>query len=148
MKESETKGLIDVKLALKEERKYKAQRLNNIKTLNRTNPKEFWREVNKLGPGKANTNIDSVIMDDGSVSSNPNDILSRWKSEYSRLFSSEIQQADSGFIEQLQQLNEQLEHEYETLNPSTETIDTDLQLMNDPISVEEKTALQVKECNS
>ncbi|CAG2209764.1 unnamed protein product [Mytilus edulis] len=126
-----------------EERKYKAQRLNNIKTLNRTNPKEFWREVNKLGPGKANTNIDSVIMDDGSVSSNPNDILSRWKSEYSKLFSSEIQQADSGFIEQIQQLNEQLEHEYEALNPSTETIDTDLQLMNDPISLEEtKRALQ------
>ncbi|CAG2197290.1 unnamed protein product [Mytilus edulis] len=126
-----------------EERKYKAQRLNNIKTLNRTNPKEFWREVNKLGPGKANTNIDSVIMDDGSVSSNPNDILSRWKSEYSKLFSSEIQQADSGFIEQIQQLNEQLEHEYEALNPSTETIDTDLQLMNDPILLEEtKRALQ------
>ncbi|VDI62394.1 Hypothetical predicted protein [Mytilus galloprovincialis] len=60
-----------------EERKYKAQRLNNIKTLNRTNPKEFWRERST---------------------------------------------SDSGFIEQIQQLNEQLEHEYETLNPSPKTM--------------------------
>ncbi|CAG2245226.1 unnamed protein product [Mytilus edulis] len=35
-----------------EERKYTAQRLNRIKSINQGNPKEFWREINKLGPGK------------------------------------------------------------------------------------------------
>lgn len=120
-----------------EERKYVAQRLDNIKTFNQKNPKEFWREVNKLGPGKDTKTIDSVIMGDGSVSHNPNDILSRWKQEYAKLFSGDIQNVDNDFIEQLEQLNTQLEQEFESLNHTNETIDTEQQSINDPISIEE-----------
>ncbi|CAG2194034.1 unnamed protein product [Mytilus edulis] len=121
-----------------EERKYTAQRLNRIKSINQGNPKEFWREISKLGPGKTSTNIDSVNMDDGSVSHDPSEILQRWKEEYSKLFSSDNTKVDSEFVEQLQNLNSQLEREYENLPVNQTYVDnTSTSELNEPISLDE-----------
>ncbi|VDI21972.1 Hypothetical predicted protein [Mytilus galloprovincialis] len=73
-----------------EKRKYTAERLNRIKTMNTSNPKEFWREINKLGPGKENTKIDCVVLNEGGYSNDPNIILGRWKEEYAKLFFGEF----------------------------------------------------------
>ena len=78
-------------------------------------------------------------MNDGSVSHNPNDILQRWKEEYSKLFSSEVTNADSEFIERLHSLNTELECEYNDLGFNNESADAnpDISDMNDPITLEE-----------
>lgn len=120
-----------------EERKYKIQRLNNIKSFNSGNSKEFWREVNKLGPGKTRTNIDCVNMLDGSVSHNSTDILQRWKEEYSNLFSSEVVNVDNQFTAQVQTLNHQLQQELDNCDIQEEDDTTGITEVNESISFQE-----------
>ncbi|VDI60847.1 Hypothetical predicted protein [Mytilus galloprovincialis] len=59
------------------ERQYEAEQRNKFKTLNTQNPKEFWKEVNKLGPKTTQQNIDSVFREDGTISYDTNEILER-----------------------------------------------------------------------
>ncbi|VDI18100.1 Hypothetical predicted protein [Mytilus galloprovincialis] len=77
-------------------------------------------------------------MDDGSVSHDPSEILQRWKEEYSKLFSSDNTKVDSEFVEQLQNLNSQLEREYENLPVNQTYVDnTSTSELNEPISLDE-----------
>ncbi|VDH95785.1 Hypothetical predicted protein [Mytilus galloprovincialis] len=86
---------------------------------------EFWKEVNKLGPKTTKQNIDSVFREDGTISYDTNEILERWRSEYSKLFSAEITEVDDLFMSNIEQLNAQMEAEV-----------TDATL-NDDINIEE-----------
>ena len=65
------------KILRQEERKFTKERREKIQTLNTSNPKEFWNEIKKLGPGRKNTIIDNVVMDDGTYSNDPNVIRER-----------------------------------------------------------------------
>ncbi|CAG2193097.1 unnamed protein product [Mytilus edulis] len=133
----------NLKCAFKTSRKtFDKQRKNRIQTLNTSNPKEFWREIKKLGPGRTKTVIDSVILEDGSYSNDPNVILSRWKEEYSKLFSGNSEEINDEFIKQLKTLNEQWEEELCAAEAGADNIQH-ISDMNEPVSLEEtKTALR------
>ncbi|VDI29771.1 Hypothetical predicted protein [Mytilus galloprovincialis] len=125
-----------------EERIFTAERKHRIQTLNTSNPKEFWREIKKLGPGRTKTVIDSVILEDGGYSNDPNVILSRWKEEYSKLFSGNNEEINDEFIKQLKTINEQWEEELCAAELCAANIQH-ISDMNEPISLEEtKTALR------
>ena len=72
--------IFDKKLR-QEERKFLKGRREQIRNLNTSNPKEFWNEIKKLGPGRKHTIIDSVVMENGTYSNDPNVIRERWKEE-------------------------------------------------------------------
>ncbi|CAG2213512.1 unnamed protein product [Mytilus edulis] len=74
--------------------------------LNSSNPKVFWSEINKLGPEKSITNIDSIIKEDGDISYDQEVIRERWKEEYSKL--------------SLKIYNRKLESEYKNLTTHDE----------------------------
>ncbi len=53
---------------------------------NTENPHEFWDALNNLGPRK-NNNISMQVYDnDGNVTGEINAVISKWKSEFQKLF--------------------------------------------------------------
>ncbi|CAG2225803.1 unnamed protein product [Mytilus edulis] len=116
-----------------EEQKFTKERREKIQTLNTSNPKEFWNEIRKLGPGRKNTIIDNVVMDDGTYSNDPNVIRERWKEEYSELFSENTTNVDNEFMERIKALNSQWELEFEQLRVNVD----DNESQHDEITIEE-----------
>ncbi|CAG2223288.1 unnamed protein product [Mytilus edulis] len=106
--------------------------------MNTSNPKEFWREINKLGPGKENTKIDCVVLNEGGYSNDPNIILGRWKEEYAKLFSGNSNEANNELIDEIEKLNARWEQELSNIDIETgienEHIANEI---NDQISLEE-----------
>jgi len=127
------------------ERQYQAVQRNKIKRLNTRNPKEFWREVNKLGPQKGDKAIDCVLLENRDVSYDPELIREKWKNEYSKLFTGDSMLVNDEFISNLENLNRQMEQDFETiehLNDSELTEPTSLEV-NEIISlVETKCAMR------
>ena len=99
------------------------ERREKIQTLNTSNPKEFWKEIRKLGPEKKPTTIDSVVMNDGTFSNHPNVIRERWRNEYAQLFSENRTNVDDEFMERIESLNRQWEHEYEHIQVNSDIND-------------------------
>ncbi|CAG2202982.1 unnamed protein product [Mytilus edulis] len=118
------------------ERTHQASIRDKIKNLNDSNPKEFWREINKLGPQKHRPDIDSVRMEDGSFSTDQETILKRWKSEYSKLFKLDNTLVNDTFIDNLSELTEQLEREFNSVTDEDYEI-LEAELFNENISIEE-----------
>ena len=126
------------KILRQEERKFTKERREKIQTLNTSNPKEFWNEIKKLGPGRKNTIIDNVVMDDGTYSNDPNVIRERWKEEYSELFSENTTNVDNEFMERIKALNSQWELEFEQLRVNVDDNESQhISSMNDEITIEE-----------
>ncbi|CAG2212577.1 unnamed protein product [Mytilus edulis] len=119
------------------ERQYQAEQRNKLKTLNTQNPKEFWKEVNKLGPKTTKQNIDSVFREDGTMLYDTNEILERWRSEYSKLFSAEITEVDDLFMSNIEQLNAQMEAEIDNLDLNESKTKVTDATLNDDINIEE-----------
>ena len=68
------------------ERRYNATRRENIEDLNQNNPKEFWKEVNRLGPQK-NTQPDfRTKTENGSLETSPSKIKEKWKNDFEHLY--------------------------------------------------------------
>ena len=63
-----------------------------------SNPKEFWNEINKLGPGKNKQSPSYVKMDDGTISRDKMDILKKWKQDFSQLLSEANRNYDENFL--------------------------------------------------
>ncbi|XP_071165972.1 uncharacterized protein [Mytilus edulis] len=74
------------KKARQAERQYNAKQRDKITSLKTNDPKTFWDEINKLGPTTTKQEIDCVNLENGSVSYNPDDILKKWKEDFSGLF--------------------------------------------------------------
>ena len=68
------------------ERKYLAERRNHINNLNTTQPKDFWAEINKLGPRKNTRSDFRTKNEDGNLETNGKDVLKKWADEFSKLY--------------------------------------------------------------
>ncbi|VDI13472.1 Hypothetical predicted protein [Mytilus galloprovincialis] len=86
----------------------KASIRDKIKTSSHSNPTEFWREIDELGPQKHRPDIDSVRMEDGSFSTDKKTILKILKSEYYKLFKLENTLDNDTFIDNLSELSAKL----------------------------------------
>lgn len=117
----------------REERQFTQNLRKNIQTLYTKHPKDFWNEIYKIGPGKQNRVIDSVLLDDGSISNDSCVILSKWIEDCSRLFSKEANNDSDEFVQFIKQINAQWEEN--DLDPTTN--------LNDKITIDEiKNALR------
>ncbi len=88
----------------------KAQRTHNKFVQNRIesvctdNPKQFWNYIKKLGP-RYNPDIPQEVYDDeGNIRTDIDSVLSKWKSDYEKLYKSDGTQFDSTFYNQILQL--------------------------------------------
>ena len=147
----ESRGEFD-KALRRAQRRYNAQQQERISTLRTDNPKEFWREIRKLGPGADDTtHPSSVISDDGTIVDDPETVLARWKRDFQSLYETAGVTAavDPEFITHLKQLSSQWEAEYETIlrhNPrdqegemaqNAERVQQAANMLNRPITLAE-----------
>ena len=59
------------------QRQYNARQQNYISALRTDNPREFWREIDKLSPDPSPP-PSGVMRDDGSIATDPDEVLNRW----------------------------------------------------------------------
>ena len=74
------KKLIKLKVA---ERNYNIQLLNNLKTLQTNNLKEFWNKIRKFGPVKQN--VAEKVEINKELFENSDIILDKWASDFENL---------------------------------------------------------------
>ena len=121
------------------ERQYFAKQRKHISELQTRNPKEFWSEINKLGPRKSNTNIDSVYTSNGNITYNSQEILRKWKSDFSTLYNNSSGNYDDQFLLEIQRLTREWELEFDQARQNSDSSVNDgsnIEL-NRPITIEE-----------
>jgi hypothetical protein len=69
----------------KAKRKYHREKMISIEQLNTQNPRQFWAELNKLGPRKKESIPTEIYDENGQVSDDPIEVLSKWNGEFSEL---------------------------------------------------------------
>ena len=70
------------------ERKFKLGLQTEIEEICTENPRRFWEQVERLGPGKVKKNIPlEVCSDDHSITSHANVVLNTWQNDFSSLYS-------------------------------------------------------------
>lgn len=70
----------------KAKRKFEREKRFNIEHLNTNNPKEFWSELEKLGPRKS-TQIPMEVYDNsGNITNNTKTVLNTWKDGFKDLY--------------------------------------------------------------
>ena len=65
----------------KKERLYRRKNAEKIESLNNVNHKEFWSEINKLGPQKTGQIPNNVYVEN-SVVSDTDVVLTKWKNDF------------------------------------------------------------------
>lgn len=70
------------------ERQYRAKQLHNIDQLRTENPRQFWREIRKLGPGKVSQDITAVRLENGEISRDIEQVMDRWVGDFEKLYNS------------------------------------------------------------
>ncbi|VDH90629.1 Hypothetical predicted protein [Mytilus galloprovincialis] len=111
------------KKARQAERQYNAKQRDKITSLKTNDPKTFWDEINKLGPTTTKQEIDCVNLENGSVSYNPDDILKKWKEDFSGLFNdTELNQISDEFLESTRKLIQEWEEQMDSLKPELNNI--------------------------
>ena len=114
---TESRDMFD-KALRRAQRRYNAMQQNRISELRTDNPREFWREIDKLGPDSGHTSTpNSVIDEDGHVIDEPEAVLARWKRDFQGLYDNAgaTAAADPEFMVAAEQLSRQWEAEYEEL---------------------------------
>ena len=130
------------------QRDYNALRQIRIKKLRTDDPKSFWQEIGKLGPGASNTSPpSSVQQDNGQVSDDPDIVLDKWRRDFEALYQSTNSSGlvNSEFLDNVTRLSAQWEAEYDSIlsqteaneNLSAQQIQQASMLLNRSISLEE-----------
>ena len=140
------------------QRQYNARQQNYISALRTDNPREFWREIDKLSPDARVTPPpppppppSGVMRDDGSIATDPDEVLNRWKQDFQRLYDTDdttVQNTE--FMTGLEQLSRQWEAEYDDIlrrgaeNDDNENDQDDVrhiqqasEMLNRPITLQE-----------
>ena len=126
------------------ERNYYRNRALEIESVNTSNPTEFWKYVNSLGPKrKSNIPMEVYECDDPNITTKTNDkevVLKRWKDDFYDLYNmpDEIQSTfDNSFYDEIMsQLPSIKEAELNTQH--------DLYSYNDPFTLEEVDKIRCK----
>ena len=74
------------KLLRSTERKYNRQKAYEIEQINTSNPTQFWKHINSLGPKKNNSIPLQVYDETGNVISDENYVLDSWRNDFSALY--------------------------------------------------------------
>ncbi len=85
----------------KAERAYNKGLQNKIDNICTENPKQFWNYIKKLGPHYKPDIPQEVYDDDGNILSDLDSVLSKWKTEYENLYTTNSEQFDNNFYKQI-----------------------------------------------
>ena len=133
------------------ERQYYAIQRQKITEMQTGDPKSFWDEIHKLGPGKAAHDFSKVRLGDDSYSRDPGVILNKWKHDFEQLLNCQTdREIDTNLLSQIQNISAIWEDEYATFieqNQADISRDTDnsemdgnpidTSYLNNPITVDE-----------
>ena len=98
------------------ERTYNASLRDNIQQLCTGDPKGFWNAIKNLGPRvNKDTHVDKVMMDDGTVSSDPEYIMGKWKRDFETLYMqrNSPDDDDAEFVAAMEQRTAEWQAEYD-----------------------------------
>ena len=103
------------------ERQYNSQQRDRIHELRTHNPRQFWQELNNIGPGSQRPeSITGVLLEDGSISYDLIVILQKWKHDFEGLYTVSHTGSDhEEFMEEVQRLSVQWQREYEAATSMT-----------------------------
>ena len=73
----------------REKRKFLQNKCVEIEKLNTSDPRAFWREIQKLGPKSSSSIPMAVYNEDGTVNYNERDVLDKWRNEFHTLYNNE-----------------------------------------------------------
>jgi len=109
------------------------------------NPKQFWDYIRRLGPAKREPVGKSVILDDGTESTDQAVILTKWREDFESLFSGTVD--DENFDDDFLQRCEELYTNRNNNVPAYCELDTGSNIwsdiLNSPLDIEEtRNALQ------
>ena len=114
------------KFLRKSEREYNNKVINNLESVNRDNPREFWKKIKQLGPRRSN--IPFKVENNGVLTSDPETVLSTWKNDFQQLYNPNIENVDQSFITEIEIEKARLEKEINNNEGSQ---------LNVPISISE-----------
>ena len=86
LKYKEAKKIFDNKFRFLK-RKYKKQQFYDLENDTINNPKQMWDKLKKLGDPPSTKAVLEIIKDDDTISTDLSEILTRWHTDISRLFS-------------------------------------------------------------
>ena len=119
----------------------------HIQGLNTQKPREFWREINKLGPGgSSNPTPKSVRLANGDITSDTQRELEKWKNDFKQLYdyTGHTDAENQNFLAQVERLSSQWEAEYQaTLDATTPATSNTIamqqasEMLNRPITLPE-----------
>ena len=101
----------------KQKRQYNRNKCMEIESLRTSDPKEFWSQVRKLGPRSEKGIPMSVRLPDGSITSNIDEVLSKWEEDYKNLYNPNIESLnfDEAFKEDILRQKQMLETQSNSL---------------------------------
>ncbi len=85
----------------KAERNYNKITRDMIETICTENPKQFWNYVKKLGPQFKNDIPEEVYDEFGNINTDLNEVLSKWKSDYEKLYQPTSDNFDNNFYREI-----------------------------------------------
>lgn len=120
----------------KTRRAYERHQRDNIDRMETNNPRKFWNEINKLGPGNRNPTIDSVLLDDGRETSDANELMTKWRNDFEKLFSEQSGDFDEDFLSNVEDMHNEWEREHNHAGGDQfDMVDADT--LNVPITIDE-----------
>ena len=97
-------------------RQYKAKEFNEMENLASKDPNEMWKKLKALSEPKSSKAVLEIIKNDGSISTDIKDVLSRWHKDISDLFSGLREDTDLAFDDDFLEHVKTLKSEFETLS--------------------------------
>ena len=95
------------------QRRHESQKQQELHELRTDNPKEFWNQINNLGPGRSEENTAfKVKLQNGDITDDIPTVLNTWKSEFENLFNSSSQQINNDFAARIDSVTRQWEQQY------------------------------------
>ena len=71
----------------KKERNYNREKLLFLENLPNSNPREFWRKINCLGPTKKNSNqVPNIVKINNNITDDLNEVQNKWYTDFSSLY--------------------------------------------------------------
>ena len=114
------------------QRTYRRNKILDIESMNCTDHREFWQNINKLGPKKCNR-IPNTVYKDGLICGDEEYVLDKWRTDFESLYNppSEIDnEFDNTFRQNITTQIELMEGNMNTENDSNI-------FLNDRISYDE-----------
>ena len=98
------------------QRQFTNEQRHRIDTLRTDNPREFWNEIDKLGPDRPHQNTsESVKLSDGTITDDPDIVLQRWKDDFQSLYNSPRDTENTEFADAIEELSNEWERQYQDI---------------------------------